>query len=96
LAIESVRRVNASRVDVVVRSQDGTADNVHVLANVAADLDEAGVLALVKQGRGRAERIDRALFRVQLELVAAAAPLTVVGFEPSGTRNVQPLELKVP
>jgi alpha-amylase len=96
-AIESVRRVNANEVEVVVRSQDGTADTVHIMANLAATVDEAGVLALVKQGRGRADRIDRALFRMTLRDVAAGVhALTTVAFEPNGTHNVQRLDVKMP
>jgi hypothetical protein len=92
-----VRRVNANEVEVVVRSQDGTADTVHIMANLAATVDEAGVLALVKQGRGRADRIDRALFRMTLRDVAAGVhALTTVAFEPNGTHNVQRLDVKMP
>jgi hypothetical protein len=94
-AIESLRRVNGTQVEVVVRAPDATVDSVHVLANLAADLDEAGVLALVKQGRGRADRIDRALFRAQIG-EAAVTTLTIVAFEPNGTRSVRRLDVKVP
>jgi hypothetical protein len=96
-AIESVRRVNTNEVEVVVRSQDGTADTLHVMVNLAATVDEPGVLALVKQGRGRADRIDRALFRMTLRDVAAGVhALTTVAFEPNGTHNVQRLDVKIP
>jgi hypothetical protein len=95
--IESMRRVNGNEVEVVARSQDATADSVHVMANLDAGLDDAAVLALVQQGRGRADRIDRALFRVRLrDVPAGAAAFTVVSLEPSGTRNVQRIDVKVP
>jgi hypothetical protein len=96
-AIDSVRRTNADEVEVIVRSQDGTAESVHVLPNLAAGVDDAGVLALVQQGQGRADRLDRALFRVRLrQLAAGSATLTVVAFEPSGTRSVQRINVTVP
>ena len=96
-ALESMRRVSGEEVEVIVRSQDGTADSVHVLPNLAAGAGEAEVLALVKQGQGHAERIDRALFRVRVRnLAAGPAVFTVVALEPSGTRNVQRINVTIP
>ena len=78
-------------------SRDATADSMHVLANVPAGLDDAGVAALVKDGRGRCARIDRALFRSELDdLAAGKTTVTVVTFEMTGTRNVQRLVVQVP
>jgi alpha-amylase len=96
-AIESVRRVNAEEVEVVVRSEDGTVDSMHVLANLAAGTNEEEVLDRVQQGQGRADRIDRARFRLRVrDLGAGPAALTIVAFEPSGTRNVQRINVTVP
>ena len=47
----------------LVRSQDATADGVHVLANVPASTTDAAILTMVEGGQGRCDRIDRALFR---------------------------------
>ena len=96
-AIAAARRLPGGRAQIDVASRDATADSVHVLTNVPAGLDDAGVAALVKDGRGRCARIDRALFRSELDgLAAGKATLTVVTFEVTGTRNVQRLVVQVP
>jgi alpha-amylase len=96
-AVDSLRRLPSGDVEALVRSTDGTADRVHVLANVPATATEAGVLALVEEGRGKSDRIDRALFRTTLPgLAAEAAAVTLVTLEPSGTRNVQRIDVTVP
>jgi len=73
-----------------IRSVDLTADAVHVFANLPAATTEPDILAMVNDGRGRAERIDRALFKVVLRnLPRGAVPLTIVTFEPSGNRSIR-------
>jgi len=96
-AIAAARRLPGGKVQLDVASRDATADSMHVLTNVPAGLDDAGVAALVKDGRGRCARIDRALFRLELDgLAAGKATVTVVTFEMTGTRNVQRLVVQVP
>jgi hypothetical protein len=97
VAVDRLRRLPSGDVEALVRSPDGTADGVHVLANVAATVNDAGVLALVEEGRGKTERIDRALFRATLTgLAAGPGRLTLVTFEPSGSHNVQRVDVTVP
>jgi alpha-amylase len=96
-AIAGTRRLPNGKVEVDVVSRDATADSVHVLATVPPGLDDAGVAKLVADGRGRSARVDRALFRSELEgLAPGKATLTVVTFEATGTRNVQRLGVQVP
>ena len=96
-AVDGVRRTSANTNEVTVRSNDATADRVHVLPGVAAGTSNAAVLALLKDGRGRLERVDRALFRGTLrDLPAGSTALTVVTFEPSGTSNVRRVDVTVP
>ena len=52
---------------------------------------------MVEGGQGRCDRIDRALFRGALRDVApGSASLTIVTFEPTGTRNIQRVTVAVP
>jgi alpha-amylase len=96
-AVESLRRLSPNETEVLVRSQDGTADGVHVLANVPASTGDAAILTMVEGGQGRCDRIDRALFRGALRDVApGSASLTIVTFEPTGTRNIQRVTVAVP
>lgn len=88
----SFRRSDASQAEakVRVRSADGTADRVHVFPNVPATTSEAAILADAKAGKGRLDRIDRALFEGTLRnLPAGNSTLTVVTLEISGTHNIQ-------
>jgi alpha-amylase len=95
--VDSVRRLSPDEVEVVVRSRDATADGVHVLASLPASTTDAAVLTMVNEGRGRCDRIDRLLFKVWLRDVAAGPrTLTIVTFEPTGTRNVQRATVTVP
>ena len=96
-AIAGARRLPGGKVQIDLVSRDSTADSMHVLTNVPAGLDDAGVATLVKDGRGQCARIDRALFRSELDgLAAGKATVTVVTFEMTGTRNVQRLVVQVP
>ena len=49
--------------DVWIRSTDTTADSVNVFFNLPANITEPQILALIAQGQGRADQIDRDLFR---------------------------------
>ena len=96
-AVESLRRLSPNETEVLVRSQDGTADGVHVLANVPASTADAAILTMVEGGQGRCDRIDRALFRGAVRDVApGSASLIIVTFEPTGTRNIQRVTVAVP
>ena len=96
-AVERVVRLASGEVEVVVRSTDGTASAVHVLPAAAAATSDAAMIARARGGEGRAERIDRALFRRAIgNLSAGTTVLTLVGFEPIGTTNVQRVSVEVP
>ena len=97
-AVERVTRVGSSAdADVFVRSVDATANSVHVFAGLPSTMTEAQIIAMVTEGKGRSDRIDRALFRVRVQ-ASGAGPhqLTIVAIEPSGTRNIQRLSAVVP
>jgi hypothetical protein len=73
-----------------IRSIDLTADAVHVFANLPTTTTEAEILSMVNDGRGRAERIDRALFKTVLRnLPRGANALTIVTLEPTGNRSIK-------
>lgn len=96
-AFDGVRRTSADTIEVTVRSNDGTADRVHVLTDVAAGTTDAAVLDLVKDGRGRQDRIDRTLFRSTLrDVPSGRRALTIVTFETSGTSSVRRVDVTVP
>jgi hypothetical protein len=95
--VDRMRRMSPQEVEILVRSRDGTADSVHVLPNVPSSVNDAGVLAMTKEGQGRSDRADRALFRtVVRDLAPGAARLTIVTFEPTGSRNIQRVNVTVP
>jgi hypothetical protein len=83
--------------EVWIRSVDFTADTVHVFANLPGAMPESEILALVAEGHGRLERLDRALFKGVLRgLPRGDNALTIVTFEPTGTRNIQRVTAVVP
>lgn len=52
---------------------------------------------MVNDGRGRCDRLDRALFKGTLrDVPPGSAALTIVTFEPTGTGNVQRTTVIVP
>jgi alpha-amylase len=95
--IESMRRTPNGELEVLVASKDRTANSVHVLANVPATLDDTAVVGLTTDGRGTGEPFGGGVFRTLLRNAAAGnTTLTVVTFEPTGTRKVQRLNVTVP
>lgn len=91
-AVDRFERVASapSTADIWIRSLDATADSVHVLAGLPAGVTDAQIFAMVNDGRGRCDRIDRALFKGRVETSGTGAQrLTIVTIEPSGTRNIQ-------
>jgi hypothetical protein len=80
--------INENR-DLVIRSLDLTADNVHVLLDLPAALTDAQVLAMVGAG-SQSESIDRDLFKNYFSGLSHGNHVaTVVTFEMTGTWNVQ-------
>jgi hypothetical protein len=77
-------------VDIDVRSTGATAESMHAFVDVPAATSEQAILARVCQGEGRLDRLDRDLFRAHLaNLAGGPHVLTIVTFEPTGTRNIQ-------
>jgi hypothetical protein len=76
--------------EVWIRSLDLTADSVHVFPNLPASTTDAQVLAMAEEGRGRLDRLDRALFKgILRNLPVGTQSLTIVTFEINGTRGVK-------
>ena len=87
--VASIRPAGAG-IDVDVRSTDGTAESMHAFVDLPAATSEQAILARVGQGEGRLNRVDRDLFRAHFaNLASGSHVLTIVIFEPSGSRNVQ-------
>ena len=75
--------------DLVVRSADQTADNVHVLFDLPAALTDQQVMAMIN-GNTQADRLDRDLWKKgKAGLVSGNHVATVVTFEITGNSNVQ-------
>jgi autotransporter-associated beta strand protein len=80
--------VNENR-DLVVRSTDQTADNVHMLLDLGADISEADVLGRIGSAT-QADKLDRDLFKKYYSgLTHGNHAVTVVTYEPTGNYNVQ-------
>jgi hypothetical protein len=87
--LESMRRLTpAGDAEVVIRSVDFTADSVHVFANLPATTTDAQVIADARQGNGRLDRVDRALFRGTVRAQPRGNTLRIVTFESTGTTAV--------
>ena len=71
-------------------STDATADSVHVFAGLPPTVTDAQVVAMVTEGKGRFDRVDRALFKGTVRANGSGPhALTIVALEPTGTRNIQ-------
>jgi alpha-amylase len=75
--------------DLIVRSVDQTADNIHVFLNLAAAVSDEDVLAMVGEGN-RAGRWDRDLWKYAFfDLEHGNHAVTVVTYEITGNFNIQ-------
>jgi len=74
--------------DLIVRSVDQTADNMHFLLDLPANLTEAQILALVSSDN-RASYYDRDQFIRGFGVNFGNHVATVVTFEPTGKYNIQ-------
>jgi hypothetical protein len=62
---------------------------MHVFADLPPGTTDAQVLAMIPGGTGQGERIDRTLFKRTLRgLTSGSHALTIVAFEPTGTRSI--------
>jgi hypothetical protein len=76
--------------DLIVRSTDKTADQVHVFLDEPASTSDADLIQRAVGGEGSAGRIDQDLFAYGFfGLTRGNHAATVVTFEPTGTVNVQ-------
>jgi hypothetical protein len=97
--VENVQRIQgpSGAAEVWIRSADGTADSVHVFSDLPLTVSDAQVLQMVNDGKGRLDRVDRALFRGTLaNIPSGTRSLVIVTLEPTGTRNVQRVTAIVP
>jgi alpha-amylase len=76
--------------DLVVRSVDGTADNMHFFLDLPAAVTDAQILQMVQNGQGDAGDYDRDSFIAGFFGVRTGNHVaTVVTFEPTGRSNIQ-------
>ncbi|MFP6604198.1 MAG: Ig-like domain-containing protein, partial [Pirellulaceae bacterium] len=76
--------------DLVVRSLDKTADNVHVFLNLPAGTSDSEIMTMVNNGQGKAERYDRSLFKYGYFNVPHGNNVaTIVSFEATGNSQIQ-------
>jgi glycosidase len=80
----------ANNRDLVVRSVDETANNMHFFMDLPATASEATILGLVGGGTGQATAYDRDSFiRAMTALQSGNHVATVVTYEPTGNYNIQ-------
>lgn len=80
---------NPQNRDLVIRSDDKTADKVHVFLNLPANLTDAQILAMIGTGN-RAGDYDRDLFKYGYFNVQSGNNVaTVVTYEITGNLNIQ-------
>ena len=76
--------------DLVVRSLDKTANNVHVFLNLPAGTTDAQVMEMANNGQGKATTHDRDLFKYGYSNVPHGNNVaTIVSFEATGNSNIQ-------
>ena len=76
--------------DLVVRSADGTADNMHFFLDLPANATNAQIMQMVQSGQGDAANYDRDSFIAGFFGVRTGNHVaTVVTFEPTGRANIQ-------
>lgn len=81
---------NDANRDLVIRSDDLTADTVHVFLNLPAGVSDEDVLSMATNGEGQAGEYDRDLFKFGFfDVPHGNNVATIVTFEETGTYNVQ-------
>jgi alpha-amylase len=76
--------------DLIVRSTDGTADNMHFFLDLPASMSDAQIMQMVNSGQGDAGAYDRDSFiRGYTDVRTGNHVATVVTIEPTGNTNIQ-------
>lgn len=76
--------------DLIVRSVDGTADNMHFFLDLPANLSESQIMQMVNNGQGDAGDYDRDSFINGYTGVRTGNHVaTIVTIEPTGNTNIQ-------
>lgn len=76
--------------DLIVRSLDGTADNMHFFLDLPANLTDAQIMQMVNNGQGDAADYDRDSFvNGYFGVRTGNHVATVVTIEPTGNTNIQ-------
>jgi hypothetical protein len=76
--------------DIWLRSDDQTADGMHVFLNLPANLTDAQIMSMVNAGQGKTDKIDRDVFKTGFFGVPNGNNVaTVVTFEITGNSNIQ-------
>jgi hypothetical protein len=94
-ALDSFKQAGGA-AEAVIRSTDLTADRIHVFENLPAGTTDEAVAQMAAEGKGRCDRIDRALFRRRIGgLAAGSHNLTIATFENTGTRSIQRVQVQL-
>lgn len=76
--------------DIWIRSVDQTADSVHVFMNLPATVSDEQILQMVANGQGRADAIDRDIFKTGFFGIPNGNNVfTIVTFEITGNLSIQ-------
>ncbi len=82
--------VNPNNRDLIVKSVDGTADNMHLYLDLPASMTNAQIFALTQAGQNDAGQYDRDSFVYGFNSTTTGNHVaTVVTFEPTGRYNIQ-------
>jgi glycosidase len=81
---------NPNNRDMIVRSVDATANNMHIFLDLPANMSDAAILNLAQQGVNRAGFYDRDQFVLGFTALATGNHVaTIVTFEPTGNHSIQ-------
>ncbi|MGN6724827.1 MAG: dockerin type I domain-containing protein [Tepidisphaeraceae bacterium] len=81
---------NAGDNDLWLKSDDQTANSVHVFLNLPANLTDAQILTMAQNGQGNTDQIDRDIFKTGFFGVPNGNnTVTIVTYEITGNSNVQ-------
>jgi alpha-amylase len=76
--------------DIWIKSDDMTANNVHVFMNLPANVTNAQIMQMVQNGQGGTDQLDRDIFKTGFFGIPNGNNVfTIVTFEITGNNNIQ-------
>jgi glycosidase len=76
--------------DIWIKSNDMTANNVHVFMNLPANVTDSQIMQMVQNGQGQTNQLDRDIFKTGFFGIPNGNNVfTIVTFEVTGNSNIQ-------